>query len=269
MTQPLENILRTAFFILIGAGASWSCVYSPGGRRVGECDISFWVYTRLLGPHSHRVSTRLLRLFSPWVLTLTLSPRSFQVFTRSLRGRSTSPTHHLIPLGACWNWALRGTLCSFLMFVVRLPRLVSFAPIWWSKLGLWFLRYLGVYTLCQMHQSGFHSFHGGSDRIYILFDMCQLMYLHLFLNGSELVVLRQPLSWFVDWSRSSRHLLTRPYHLLHKCNLDLAGVRGITQLCPSSSAKLLSRGATMKLKNAFVVISLGRLYEIEFVRDHK
>ena len=73
----------------------------------------------------------------------------------------------------------------------------------------------------------------------------------------------------MDWSRSSRLLLTRPHHLLHKCNLDPTGGHGITQLGSSSSDKLLSGGATMELKSVFVVISSLFLYEVKFVRDHK
>ena len=101
MTQPSKNIPQTASFISIGAGAPCSCVYAPGDRRVGVYDLSFQVYTCLLSNYSHRVSTRLLRLFSPWVFTLTLSSWSLRVFTCSLRGKRTSPIRHLIPFGAC------------------------------------------------------------------------------------------------------------------------------------------------------------------------
>ena len=105
-----------------------------------------------------------------------------------------------------------------------------------------------------MHQSGFHSFHGGSDRIYIVLDMCQSLCLRFFFDGRELVILRWPLSWFLNWSRSSRLLLTRSHHPLHKCNLDLVGGCGITHLGPPSSAKLLSRGTTIEYNNVSMMI---------------
>ena len=101
MIQSPENIHQTTFFILVGVGASNFCSCFLGGRRMGTCDLSSWVNTYLLGPYSHRVSTRLLHLFNPWVLTQTLCPQSPWVFTHLLQGRSMSPTLHLIPPGTC------------------------------------------------------------------------------------------------------------------------------------------------------------------------
>ena len=101
MTQSPGNIPQTTSFILVGlcTSSSWFCF--PGGQRVGACDLSSQVNTRLLGPYSHQVFTRPLRLFSPRVLTLAMCPRSPRVFTHSLRGISTSPTRHLVPPSTC------------------------------------------------------------------------------------------------------------------------------------------------------------------------
>ena len=64
----------------------------------------------MLGPYSHQVSTRLLRLFSPWVFTLALSPWRFWVFTQPLWGWGILPTRHLFPPGTHWNWVLPNSL---------------------------------------------------------------------------------------------------------------------------------------------------------------
>ena len=209
-------------------GASCSCVYSSGGQRVGVCDLSFWVYTYLLGPYSHRVSLRPLCLFSPRIFSLISSPQSFWVFTRLLRGRGMLPTRYLVPPDTCWNLFLRETLYSLMMLIVCFLRLVSPAPIRWSMLGFWFLRCLGVYTLCQIHQGCFHSLHGGSDRINIFLDMHQSLCLCFFLNSWEVVILCLPLSWFMGLSKSLRLLLTHLDHLPYKCNLDPAAGCWIT-----------------------------------------
>ena len=123
---------------------------------------------------------------------------------------------------------LRGMLYSLMMLVICLPRLVSPAPIRWSRLGLWSLRCPGVYTLCQMHQGGFYSVHGGSDCINIFLNICQLLCPCFFLIGGEVVILHWPLSRLMGRSKSPKLLLTLPDHLLYKCDLHPAGGCGIT-----------------------------------------
>ena len=131
-------------------GASFSCNYSLGGQRVWACDLSFYIYTRLLGPYSHQISTYLLRLFSPQVFTLTSSPWSSWVFTRPLWGQGTSPTRHLVPLGARWNCVLRVTLCPLTMLVIFYQDLwVShlFDGLSWAS-GFWGAQEFTHYVKC-------------------------------------------------------------------------------------------------------------------------
>ena len=113
--------------------------------RVGVCDFSPWVDTRLLSPYSHKVFSRLLcshspRVFTcplprynPQVFTRPLHSRSTWVFTCSLWRRSTLPTRHLVTL--CTNrwWALWGMLRHLVSFSIRMWRSLLLMPlsVWW------------------------------------------------------------------------------------------------------------------------------------------
>ena len=189
MTQSPENVPRTASFILVRVRASSSCSCFPEGQLVEACDLSSQVNTCLLVLTTIRFPLVRCVCLALGFLPVHCALKALGFSPIGYKAEARRPLVTSSLLVTCWNWALRGTFCSLLMFVVLMLGLVSFAPIWWSKLtsSLWGCP--GVYTLWQMHHSGFHSFHGDSDRIYILLDMCQSLCLCFFLNDWEFVIL--------------------------------------------------------------------------------
>ena len=85
LAQPSKDVARATFFvILVEAYTSGASPHPQGGWHVGACDLSPQVGTCPLGPYSHRVFIRHLRLFGHQVFTRTSSPQGFQVFTHLL-----------------------------------------------------------------------------------------------------------------------------------------------------------------------------------------
>ena len=122
----------------------------------------------------------------------------------------------------CEREACCPLVASFLFVIVKAEPYRECLGLQWASLfayvfmpcrstssWFWLLWDLRVQTLSHMHQSSLHLLHSSPSRVYISFHIWQspCMFLY-FVVGTVLVILSLFLNLFVDWSWSSRHLLT-------------------------------------------------------------